>query len=82
MVLNIVIIFIAGLILDLLVAKYTIYIVSKKRGMAAFLSILITVANFVFLTLILNDGLGNGIFNILAFASGGGVGTFLSMKRA
>lgn len=82
MVLKIIIIFIAGLILDLLAARYTSCIASRKRGMAAFFSMLVTVTNFLLLTLILKDNMGDGIFSILAFAGGGGVGTFLSMKRA
>jgi uncharacterized membrane protein len=80
MILKLIIIFIAGLVIDLLITKYTGYIASKKRGMAAMMSILITVANFIFLTLLLKDSLANGIFNIMAYAGGGGLGTFLAVK--
>ena len=80
MILKLIIIFIAGAVIDLLITKYTAYIASKKRGMAAMMSILITVANFVFLTIILKDSLANGIFNIMAYAGGGGLGTFLAVK--
>jgi len=82
MALKIILIFIAGLVIDLLVAKYTGYIASKRRGMAAFLSVLVTLSNFMFLTLLLKEGMGDGLFNILAYAGGGGVGTFLSVKKA
>ena len=81
MILKMIIIFVAGLLIDLLVAKYTGFIASKRRGPAALFSMLITITNFFFLTLILKEGISNGIFNILAFAGGGGVGTFLSMKK-
>ena len=80
MILNIIIIFIAGLIVDLLVAKYTSYIALKKSGMAALLSGIITVTNFLFLIVILKGSASDSIFNILAFAGGGSVGTFLSFR--
>jgi hypothetical protein len=80
-IINLIIIFIAGLVVDLLTAKYTSYIASKRTGLAALLSGLITLVNFAFLTLILKDGVNGSIFNILAFAGGGSIGTFLAMKK-
>lgn len=80
MIIKIIMIFIAGLIVDLLVAKYTSYIALRKTVMAALLSGIITVANFVFLILILKGSAGDSIFNVLAFAGGGSVGTFLALK--
>jgi len=82
MIFNILIIFIAGLIVDLLVAKYTRYIALKESGMAALLSGLITVANFVFLIVILKGSASESLLNILAFAGGGSVGTFLALKTS
>ncbi len=81
MIINLIIIFVAGLVVDLLAAKYTSYIVSKKIGPAALLSGLITLVNFVFLTLILKDSVNGSIFNILAFAGGSSAGTFLAMMK-
>ncbi len=81
MIFNIILIFIAGLIADLLFTKYTSYVATKKKGRAALLSGIITLVNFGFLTLLLKDSVSNGIFNILAFASGNSLGTFLAMKK-
>jgi hypothetical protein len=81
MIFNIILIFIAGLVVDLLSAKYTRYIVAKKSGLAALLSGMITLVNFVFITLILKDSVNGSIFNILAFAGGSSMGTFLAMKK-
>ena len=81
MIINIILIFIAGFIVDLLSTKFTSYIVNKKTGRAAFLSGLITVVNFALLTILLKDNISDGIFNILAFAGGNSLGTFAAMKR-
>ncbi len=81
MVVKIIIIFIAGFIADLLTTKYTAYIVAKKTGLATLLSGLITIVNFVLLTVILKDGLENGFMNIFAFAGGNSLGTFLALKK-
>lgn len=81
-VINFILIFIAGLVVDLLTTKYTRYIVTKKIARATFLSGLITVVNFALLTILLKDNVGEGIFNILAFAGGNSMGTLLAMKKA
>jgi hypothetical protein len=78
---NILLIFIAGFVVDLLTAKYTNYIVTKKKGRAALLSGLITIVNFVFLTILLKDSVNEGIFNILAFAGGNSLGTLMAIKK-
>ncbi|MFH0974332.1 MAG: hypothetical protein V1874_00945 [Spirochaetota bacterium] len=80
-IINIILIFIAGFVVDLLTAKYTNFIVTKKMGRAAFLSGLITLVNFAFLTVLLKDSLNDGLFNIIAFAGGNSLGTFFSMKK-
>ena len=82
LIVNIILIFIAGFIVDLLSTKFTSYIVSKKIGRASFLSGLITVVNFALLTVLLKDNISEGIYNILAFAGGNSLGTFMAMKRA
>jgi hypothetical protein len=81
MIINIILIFIAGFIVDLLSTKFTSYVVSKKIGRAAFLSGIITLVNFAFLTFLLKDSMSDGFFNIVAFAGGNSLGTFLAMKK-
>ena len=81
MVTRIILIFIAGFIVDLLSTKYTSYVALKKTGLATLLSGLITVVNFVLLTLILKEGAESGLVNILAFAGGNSLGTFLALKK-
>lgn len=81
MLLKITLIFIAGLILDLLVTKYTRFISEKKIAGATILSGIITIVNFVLLTVILNGSSDSGIMNIFAFASGNSLGTFLALKK-
>lgn len=81
MILKIVLIFAAGFIVDLLVTRYTRAIAERKRARATALSGMITIANFVLLTIILKDNATSGIFNILAFAGGNSLGTFCAMKR-
>jgi hypothetical protein len=43
---------------------------------------LITVANFLLLTVILKDSAMDGAFSIMAFAGGNSLGTFFAMKKA
>jgi len=81
MVTRIILIFIAGFIVDLLSTKYTSYVALNKTGLATLLSGLITVVNFVLLTLILKEGAESGLVNILAFAGGNSLGTFLALKK-
>lgn len=82
MILKIVLIFAAGFIVDLLVTRYTRAVADRKRAWATGLSGMITVVNFVLLTIILKETAANGIFNILAYAGGNSLGTFCAMKRA
>ncbi len=81
MVLKIVLIFIAGFIVDLLITKYTSDVAQKKVVRATLLSGLITVANFVLITVILKDSVTEGFANIMAFAGGSSLGTFFAMKK-
>ena len=74
-------IFLAGLLVDLLVTKHTKYVVGNRTGLAALYSGLITIANFALLTFIVKEGLESGIFNLLAYAGGKSLGTFLGMKK-
>ena len=81
MIWKIILIFIAGFVVDLLVTKYTRYVAEKKIGGATLLSGIITIVNFVLLTLILQESANNGLANILAFAGGNSLGTFMALKK-
>ncbi len=82
MIVKIILIFIAGFVVDLLVTKYTRCVAEKRIGWATMLSGIITIANFVLLTVILHDSVSNGLMNILAFAGGNSLGTFTALKKA
>jgi uncharacterized protein YebE (UPF0316 family) len=82
MIWKIILIFIAGFVVDLLVTKYTRYVAEKKIGGATLLSGIITIVNFVLLTLILQESANNGLANIVAFAGGNSLGTFMALKKA
>jgi len=82
MIWKIMLIFIAGFVVDLLVTKYTRYVAEKKIGGATLLSGIITIVNFVLLTLILQESANNGLANIVAFAGGNSLGTFMALKKA
>lgn len=81
MIWKIIIIFVAGFVVDLLVTKYTRYVAEKKIVLATLLSGIITIANFTLLTVILQDSANSGLMNILAFAGGNGLGTFTALKK-
>jgi uncharacterized protein YebE (UPF0316 family) len=82
MIWKIMLIFVAGFVVDLLVTKYTRYVAEKKIGGATLLSGIITIVNFVLLTLILQESANNGLANIVAFAGGNSLGTFMALKKA
>ncbi len=81
MITKIVLIFIAGLIIDLLTTLYTRKVADKKLWPATFLSGLITLTNFALLTFIIKDTDPNTFFNILAYAGGNTIGTYIALKR-
>lgn len=81
MIIKIILIFVAGFLVDLLATKYTSYIAEKKIAKATILSGVITLVNFGLLTVILQDAATSGIYNILAFAGGSSIGTFVAMKK-
>jgi hypothetical protein len=74
-------IFVAGFVIDLLITKYTSDVAEKRIWRATLFSGMITMANFLLLTIILKDSAMDGMFNILAFAGGNSLGTFFAMKR-
>jgi hypothetical protein len=81
MIWEIIIIFLAGIVIDLLVARYTRAVAEKKIWGATTLSGLITVANFVLLTIIIKGSELNGVCNILAYAGGNTLGTYIALKK-
>ena len=82
MIWKIILIFVAGFLVDLLITKYTRYVAEKKIGRATLLSGIITIVNFVLLTVILQESADSGLANILAFAGGNSLGTFTALKKA
>ena len=81
MITKLVLIFFAGFVIDLLITKYTSDVAQRRVGRATVLSGLITVANFLLLTVILKDSAMDGVYSIMAFAKGNSLGTFFAMKR-
>jgi hypothetical protein len=82
MITKLLLIFIAGFVIDLLITKYTGDVAEKRIWRATVLSGLITVANFLLLTVILKDSAMDGAFSIMAFAGGNSLGTFFAMRKA
>lgn len=73
--------FLAGIFIDLLVTRYTKSVAEKRVWSATVLSGLITCANFVLLTLIIKESSTSGIFDIMAYAGGNTVGTYVGMMK-
>ncbi len=81
MVTKLILIFIAGFIVDVLITKHTRYVALKKTAGATILSGMITLVNFALLTVILKESAGSDFTSILAFAGGNSLGTFMALKR-
>lgn len=81
MLVQLILIFLAGIIVDLLATRYTSAVADKKLWPATIFSGLITLTNFVLLTLILKESASEGMLNIMAYASGNAVGTYLALKK-
>ena len=75
-------IFLAGILTDLLVARYTRAIANKKLWSATLLSGLITLSTFLLLTVIIQEGSLNSVYNIFAYAGGNTIGTYIALKKA
>lgn len=80
MILQLFLLFLAGIIIDLLVTRYTKAVAEKKIWSATFLSGLVTFVNFLLLTVLISESSMNGIFNIMAYAGGNTVGTFFALR--
>jgi hypothetical protein len=74
-------IFIAGFVIDLIITKYTSAVAERKILSATAFSGLITIANFTFLTIILRDSLSESVVSITVFAIGNCLGTYYVMKK-
>ncbi|MGQ9694528.1 MAG: hypothetical protein ACUVWV_07275 [Thermodesulfobacteriota bacterium] len=79
---QLILIFLAGILVDLLATRYTSAVAEKKLWSATIFSGLITLTNFVLLTLLLKESATEGMFNIMAFAGGNAVGTYIGLKKA
>lgn len=73
--------FVAGIVTDLLVTRYTRSVAEKKVWSATILSGVITFANFLLITLIVNEGAMGSLFGIAAYAGGNTVGTYVAMVK-
>ena len=82
MITKLVLIFFAGFVVYQLITKYTSDVAQRRAWRATVLSGLITVANFLLLTVILKDSAMDGVFSIMAFAGGNSLGTFFAMRHA
>jgi len=82
MITKLVLIFFAGFVIDLLITKYTSDVAQRRVWRATVLSGLITVANFLLLSVMLRDSAMDGVYSIMAFAGGNSLGTFFAMRRA
>lgn len=73
-------IFAAGLAVDLLIAWYTLAVSRGLACQAAFYAVGITLVNFVFLAVILKGNLQGSIAGIVVYAAGNGLGTYLAFN--
>ena len=81
MIRQIILIFLAGILVDLLAARYTRAIADKKVWSPTVLSGLITLSTFVLLTVIIQESSMNSLLNILAYAGGNTIGTYIALKK-
>ena len=81
MLLKLVVIFLAGIITDFLVARYTRAVTEKKPLFAACLSSVITVSNLTLLSLIVAWTENAGVMPIAAFAGGSWLGTYFTVRH-
>ena len=82
MILKLCAIFAAGLITDVLLARYTRAVTERRPVFAAHLSAIITVANVALLGVVL-DGLSSssGMLPIASYAGGNWLGTYFTVRK-
>lgn len=73
--------FLAGIVTDLLVTRYTRSVAERRVWSATILSGMITFANFLLITLIIKEGSMHSFFGIAAYAGGNTVGTYVAMVK-
>jgi hypothetical protein len=78
---KIILLFLAGVIIELLSARYTRNVAERKVWSPTLLSGLITITNFALLTLIIKGSAADGFFNILAYAGGNTLGTYIALRK-
>ena len=81
MLLKLVVIFLAGVITDFLVARYTRAVTERKPFFAASLGSLITISNLTLLSLIVAWTENAGVMPIAAFAGGSWLGTYFTVRH-
>ncbi len=81
MIQEVLLIFLAGVVIDLLGARYTKAIADKKLWSPTLLSGLITLSTFLLQTVIIQQSNTNSLFNILAYAGGNTVGTYIALRK-
>jgi len=81
MISKIILLFLAGVIIELLSARYTRNVAERKVWSPTLLSGLITITNFALLTLIIKESAAAGFFNILAYAGGNTLGTYIGLRK-
>jgi hypothetical protein len=81
MVLQVCLIFAAGILADALVARYTRAVADRRPMSAATLSGVIAVVNMVVLGAVISWMSDRGIVPIIAFAGGNWLGTYVTVKR-
>ncbi len=81
MIRQLILIFLAGILIDLLTARYTRAIADRKLWPATFLSGLVTLASFLLITVIIKEDSLNSTLSILAYAGGNTVGTYVGVRR-
>ena len=81
MVVQLILLFCAGIIVDLLVTRYTKSVAEKRIWSATFLSGTITFANFFLLSMIIREGSMDCILDIMAYAGGNTIGTYVALMK-
>ncbi len=81
MVMQLILLFFAGIVVDLLVTRYTKSVAEKKIWSATLLSGTITFANYALLSVILSEGSIDCILDIVAYAGGNTVGTYVALMK-
>lgn len=80
MIKQILLIFLAGILIDLLAARYTRAIADRKLWPATLLSGLITLSTLLLLTGIIQESAMNSL--IFAYAGGNTIGTYIGLRKA